>query len=98
MELLRKEVRSLLMAVKEGLTPAQLEQEYLSMMGKPLPLRSLGYRSTMELVLDMPDVVKIFPYRHGNVVLEGGCSHPGRGERDWECLPQKSQLLSSVLR
>ncbi|XP_059584346.1 tudor domain-containing protein 5 isoform X3 [Alligator mississippiensis] len=70
MELLRKEVRSLLMAVKEGLTPAQLEQEYLSMMGKPLPLRSLGYRSTMELVLDMPDVVKIFPYRHGNVVLE----------------------------
>ncbi|XP_019386471.1 PREDICTED: tudor domain-containing protein 5 isoform X2 [Crocodylus porosus] len=70
MKLLRKEVRSLLMAVKEGLTPAQLEQEYLLMMGKPLPLRSLGFRSPMELVLDMPDVVSICPYRHGNVVLK----------------------------
>ncbi|KAM7161551.1 tudor domain-containing protein 5 [Macrochelys suwanniensis] len=70
MDLLRKEVRSLLMAVKEGLTPVQLEQEYLSMVGRPLPLHTLGYRSTMELVKDMPDVVNICASRDGSVILK----------------------------
>uniref|UniRef100_A0A8C3XSG2 Tudor domain-containing protein 5 n=1 Tax=Chelydra serpentina TaxID=8475 RepID=A0A8C3XSG2_CHESE len=70
MDLLRKEVRSLLMAVKEGLTPVQLEQEYLSLVGRPLPLHTLGYRSTMELVKDMPDVVNICASRDGSVILK----------------------------
>ncbi|XP_074858975.1 tudor domain-containing protein 5 [Carettochelys insculpta] len=79
MDLLRKEVRSLLMAAKEGLTPVQLESEYLYMIGKPLPLRTLGYQSTMELVKDMPDVINICPCRDGSVFLKVIADEATRG-------------------
>ncbi|XP_040492204.1 tudor domain-containing protein 5 isoform X1 [Ursus maritimus] len=69
-ECLRKEIRSLLISTKDGLTPQQLEKEYLLMVGSHLPLRILGYRSTMELVLDMPDVVTVCPYGDGTVILK----------------------------
>ncbi|XP_036761815.2 tudor domain-containing protein 5 isoform X1 [Manis pentadactyla] len=67
---LRKEIRSLLMSAKDGLTPQQLEKEYLLMVGNHLPLRILGYRSTKELVLDMPDVVCVCPCKGGTVILK----------------------------
>ncbi|XP_072199372.1 tudor domain-containing protein 5 isoform X1 [Excalfactoria chinensis] len=70
MELLKKEVRSQLLAAKEGLTPAQLEQEYLAMVGRPLPLRDLGFCSTMELVASMPGVVQICPKSRGGFLLK----------------------------
>ncbi|NXR01918.1 TDRD5 protein, partial [Sagittarius serpentarius] len=70
MEVLKKEVRSLLMAAKEGLTPAQLEQEYMAMIGKPLPLSDLGFQSTLELVADMPEVVRVCPYEKGTFILK----------------------------
>ncbi|NXL41583.1 TDRD5 protein, partial [Podilymbus podiceps] len=70
MEVLKKEVRSLLTAAKEGLTPAQLEQEYIAMIGRPLPLRDLGFRSTLELVADMPEVVRVCPYEKGTFILK----------------------------
>ncbi|KAM9283159.1 tudor domain-containing protein 5 [Morus bassanus] len=70
MEVLKKEVRSLLMSAKDGLTPAQLEQEYMAMIGKPLPLRDLGFRSTLELVADMPEVVRVCPYEKGTFILK----------------------------
>ncbi|XP_004643496.1 tudor domain-containing protein 5 isoform X2 [Octodon degus] len=69
-ECLRKEIRSLLISTKDGLTPHQLEKEYLLMVGNRLPLRILGYRSTMELVLDMPDVVSVCPSGDGTVILK----------------------------
>ncbi|XP_021538275.1 tudor domain-containing protein 5 isoform X3 [Neomonachus schauinslandi] len=69
-ECLRKEIRSLLISTKDGLTPQQLEKEYLWMVGSHLPLRILGYRSTMELVLDMPDVVTVCPCGDGTVILK----------------------------
>ncbi|XP_020141059.2 tudor domain-containing protein 5 isoform X1 [Microcebus murinus] len=69
-ECLRKEIRSLLISTKDGLTPQQLEKEYLLMVGSHLPLRVLGYRSTMELVLDMPDVVSVCPCVDGTVILK----------------------------
>ncbi|KAM5295328.1 tudor domain-containing protein 5 [Glossophaga mutica] len=69
-ECLRKEIRSLLISAKDGLTPQQLEKEYLLMVGSHLPLRILGYRSTMELVMDMPDVVSICPWGDGTVILK----------------------------
>ncbi|XP_072589241.1 tudor domain-containing protein 5 isoform X4 [Vulpes vulpes] len=68
-ECLRKEIRSLLISTKDGLTPQQLEREYLLMVGNHLPLRILGYRSTMELVLDMPDVVTVSPCGDGTIIL-----------------------------
>ncbi|XP_013929727.1 PREDICTED: tudor domain-containing protein 5 [Thamnophis sirtalis] len=70
MNSLKKEVRSLLTPIKEGLTPCQLEQEYKFMIGKMLPLRMLGYHSVMELVKDMPDTVNISPQRDGTVILK----------------------------
>ncbi|XP_026558997.1 tudor domain-containing protein 5 [Pseudonaja textilis] len=70
MNALKKEVRSLLTAIKEGLTPCQLEQEYKLMIGKTLPLRMLGYHSVMELVKDMPDTVHISPKGDGSVILK----------------------------
>ncbi|XP_027977387.1 tudor domain-containing protein 5 isoform X3 [Eumetopias jubatus] len=69
-ECLRKEIRALLISTKDGLTPQQLEKEYLLMVGSHLPLRILGYRSTMELVLDMPDVVTVCPCGDGTVILK----------------------------
>ncbi|XP_054443522.1 tudor domain-containing protein 5 [Pteronotus mesoamericanus] len=69
-ECLRKEIRSLLISAKDGLTPQQLEKEYLVMVGNHLPLRILGYRSTMELVMDMPDVVSVCPCGDGTVILK----------------------------
>ncbi|NWS66099.1 TDRD5 protein, partial [Crotophaga sulcirostris] len=70
MELLKKEVRSLLIAAQEGLTPAQLEQEYLAMIGKPLPVRDLGFQSTLELMAKMPEVVRICSPEKGTYILK----------------------------
>ncbi|NXN44571.1 TDRD5 protein, partial [Rhinoptilus africanus] len=70
MEVLKKEVRSLLMASKEGLTPAQLEQEYMAMIGRPLPLCDLGFQSTLQLVADMPEVVRVCSYEEGTFILK----------------------------
>lgn len=72
LNLLKKEVRSLLIASKGGLTPVELEKEYRSMIGEHLPFRALGYQSTMELVMDMPDVVDVCHCGNGSVVLNGG--------------------------
>ncbi|NWX41718.1 TDRD5 protein, partial [Steatornis caripensis] len=79
MEVLKKEVRSLLMAAKEGLTPAQLEQEYLAMIGKPLPLCDLGFRSSLELVADMPEVVRVCPYEKDTFILKAIADETTKG-------------------
>ncbi|XP_070252227.1 tudor domain-containing protein 5 isoform X1 [Myotis yumanensis] len=79
LECLRKEIRSLLISTKDGLTPQQLEKEYLLMVGNHLPLRVLGYRSTMELVLDMPDVVSVCPCGDGTVILKAIPDESTRG-------------------
>ncbi|KAK2539849.1 Tdrd5 [Columba guinea] len=79
MEVLKKELRSLLTAAKEGLTPAQLEQEYVAMIGKPLPLRDLGFRSTLELVANMPEVVRVCPYEKGTFILKAITDEATRG-------------------
>ncbi|CAM4591370.1 unnamed protein product [Lepidochelys olivacea] len=98
MDLLRKEVRSLLMAVKEGLTPVQLEQEYLSMIGKPLPLHTLGYRSTMELVKDMPDVINICSSRDGYVILKVIADEATRGMASLVARQRTSSKVRNVMR
>ncbi|NXA07192.1 TDRD5 protein, partial [Sapayoa aenigma] len=70
MEVLKKEVRAMLIAAKEGLTPAQLEEQYMAMVCKPLPLRDLGFQSTLELVTHMPEVVRVFSFRNGTFILK----------------------------
>ncbi|NWT58726.1 TDRD5 protein, partial [Erythrocercus mccallii] len=69
MEVLKKEVRAMLIAAKAGLTPEQLEEQYMTMVCKPLPLRDLGFQSTLELVTQMPEVVQICS-KSGTLILK----------------------------
>ncbi|NXO41494.1 TDRD5 protein, partial [Locustella ochotensis] len=69
MEVLKKEVRAMLIAAKAGLTPEQLEEQYLAMVCKPLPLHDLGFQSTLELVTQMPEVVRICS-KNGTLLLK----------------------------
>ncbi|NXL74182.1 TDRD5 protein, partial [Leptocoma aspasia] len=70
MEVLKKEVRAMLIAAKAGLTPEQLEEQYMAMVCKPLPLHDLGFQSTLELVTQMPEVVRICPSKNGAIILK----------------------------
>uniref|UniRef100_A0A8D2JJ37 Tudor domain-containing protein 5 n=1 Tax=Varanus komodoensis TaxID=61221 RepID=A0A8D2JJ37_VARKO len=79
MNSLKKEVRSLLTPVKEGLTPFQLEQEYRWMIGEQFPYRALGYQSVMELVKEMPDVVNVCPRGDGGVILKAIADESTKG-------------------
>ncbi|XP_031756125.1 tudor domain-containing protein 5 isoform X2 [Xenopus tropicalis] len=69
MQRIQKDVRALLIASKNGLSIHELEQDYRMMIGSHIPIRSLGYKSTMELLLDMPSVVKIHTQLDGTVKL-----------------------------
>ncbi|NXO67463.1 TDRD5 protein, partial [Phainopepla nitens] len=70
MEVLKKEVRAMLIAAKAGLTPDQLEEQYMAMVCKPLPLHDLGFQSTLELVTQMPEVVRICSCKNGTLILK----------------------------
>ncbi|XP_053807105.1 tudor domain-containing protein 5 isoform X1 [Vidua chalybeata] len=70
MEVLKKEVRAMLIAAKAGLTPEQLEEQYMAVVCKPLPLRDLGFQSTLELVTQMPEVVQICSLKDGALILK----------------------------
>ncbi|CAH2311414.1 tudor domain-containing 5 isoform X1 [Pelobates cultripes] len=67
----QKDIRALLIASKNGLSIQELEHDYRMMIGSHIPLRTLGYRSTMEMVLDMPNVVHVQSRCDGTVLLSG---------------------------
>ncbi|KAM4642142.1 tudor domain-containing protein 5 [Discoglossus pictus] len=69
LQTVQKDVRSLLVASKNGQSIQELEQDYKMMIGSHLPLRVLGYRSTIELLLDMPNVVNVQTKKDGTVIL-----------------------------
>uniref|UniRef100_UPI00398EB1C7 tudor domain-containing protein 5 isoform X2 n=1 Tax=Pristiophorus japonicus TaxID=55135 RepID=UPI00398EB1C7 len=70
LEVLKKELRSLLISAKNSLTPIELERDYCRMMGKRLPLCALGYRSVLELASSIPDTIKIDTYGDGSILLK----------------------------
>lgn len=66
----KRTLRALLISAKNGLSPEQLERDYQMVIGEDLPLSSLGFKSSMQLVSSMPDVVEI-QKRSGRTILKG---------------------------
>ncbi|XP_072916553.1 tudor domain-containing protein 5 isoform X1 [Hemitrygon akajei] len=79
LEIIKKEVRSLLISSKNNLTLADLEKDYQTMMGKHLPWSDLGYKSALEFVLSMPDTIKIHTGANNIILLKGVSNEATKG-------------------
>ncbi|KAI6659409.1 tudor domain containing protein 5 TDRD5 [Oopsacas minuta] len=66
----KKIIRSLLISAKNGLTSLQLERDFISQIGKPIPFKSYGHLSLESLLCSMPDVVLVSK-RKGMLHLRG---------------------------
>ena len=62
MEELKKQVmcdiKSLLLASKEGLTEKELKREYFNLLGHPIPVNQLGFRNCNEMLNKMRDSIE----------------------------------------
>uniref|UniRef100_V9KH94 Tudor domain-containing protein 5 n=1 Tax=Callorhinchus milii TaxID=7868 RepID=V9KH94_CALMI len=95
LDVLKKELRSLLISAQGGLSPVELESDYYKMMGKRLPLYALGYRSVLELITDMPDAIKIHTCGNGSLILKGNGDATTKGIEE---MVAKSRIPSKTKR
>ena len=62
-------IRSVLLLNRHGLLMESFEMEYKSMMGKQVPYKMLGYNSSYDLVINIPDVVHVTQLNGGQTLL-----------------------------
>ena len=65
-----KVIRALLLSAKHGLEVNELCSEYEEIESKPLPYRQLGYNSVIDMVKDMPEVIR--PVYNGSAMILKG--------------------------
>lgn len=67
----KKEIRSVLISVKQGLTLQEFLKQYRSLVGIRLPSRELGYTTDIDFLNSISDVVRVQENRDGSFLLKG---------------------------
>lgn len=65
------EIRSILLPYQKGCYLRDFNRAYMEMIGRTLPFREMGFKTDIEFLYSMPDVVKITPMSRGIYHLMG---------------------------
>ena len=66
----KKDIRSTLMLNKCGILIDEYERDFKGFIGKPLPLKILGYLSVQEMAENMTDVINMIKLSDGTIMLQ----------------------------
>lgn len=66
----KKQIRSVLITHQRGCTLQQLNHDFCALIGCKLPAKEFGFKTDIDFLYSMPDVVKIMP-RGNNYYLQG---------------------------